>query len=309
VIKLWLFLPALFGLCESGQVYAQACSAEQVAVLPITYSTFLPTVPALINGHQVQIAVDTGAEKSTLTPEILSKVKLPYANQHMTGFRSSGGDTLFAPNVLVDLEFAGRHYDQQVMPLVSSPLFISSNLIEVFRHENPNVGIIGTDILADYDLQFDFPQKTLTLYRVGKCEDFNPPWQGHYATLPIKITARRRILVPTEVEGHAMNALFDTGSAGEGISLDAADGLGISADDLAKDQLGSGSGIGETSFKTPIHVFSSVQIGDEIFKNRRYQFIRIKDSQSDMLIGEDYMLYRRFWISYATSKLFIQVPK
>lgn len=57
----------------------------------------------------------------------------------------------------------------------------------------------------------------------------------------------------------------------------------------------------------PLHTFDAFRIGHEQFNHPRMGVVDFPAAEADMLLGEDYMHLRRFWLSYSTHKLYIQL--
>jgi hypothetical protein len=98
-------------------------------------------------------------------------------------------------------------------------------------------------------------------------------------------------MMPVEMNGVALSALFDTGARGNILSSASGTRLGVTAGDGATATLARAA---------------RFRVGDELFADSRLGVIDLPAFDADMLIGEDYMQTRRFWLSYATGALFIQ---
>jgi hypothetical protein len=85
-------------------------------------------------------------------------------------------------------------------------------------------GILGAEILSQFDLDMDLPNRTLTLYRVDGCAGVTPAWQDAATiVLPVKLGRSGRPQVAVELDGKRVTAIFDSGASATLLSP-AADG-------------------------------------------------------------------------------------
>ncbi len=115
-----------------------------------------------------------------------------------------------------------------------------------------------------------------------------------------------RFLLPVEVDGHRVNALFDTGANAGRMTRDAALTAGATPAALDHDPGGHGSGVGGRNFRGVLHRFADVAVGPEHFRQVAIAVVDLPLNEADMLLGMDYMRSRRIWLSYATRQAFIQ---
>jgi len=47
----------------------------------------------------------------------------------------------------------------------------------------PPAGLIGTNMLSEFEFELDIPRRTLALYRAADCTPTRPPWEGPYQTV------------------------------------------------------------------------------------------------------------------------------
>lgn len=283
---LWLSLGCA-GMLACGTARAE-CRVERQAVLPVTFNGFMPMVAAHINGHTVAIGIDTGSQGTVVTPETVEYLNLPRDPSHFTTAFGNGGRTWVNNAVLEKLEFGGVAYAQKSVAVIAlgqpGTMAAGQSPAGVLM-----AGLVGADLLSRYDLDFDVPARTITLYRVSDCSRVVPPWDGAYMTVPVSVTRSRRLVMPIELDGNFLNAIFDTGASGMLLASSSGARAGVIADGNV------------ASYR-----FDRIRIGSEIMRGQQIGIMDFPASEADMLIGEDYMHARRFWLSYATRTLFIQ---
>lgn len=296
-------------LCANAN--ADNCHIERQASLPIAFIGFVPTVPVHINRHLVSMGVDTGSTTTVLTPDTVKRLNLPQDyHSHSNTFTGLGGNTHANTALLDSLEFA-----HAVELMKSVPVIViggpheaqSSNALAASPSPGATMaGLIGTELLSNYDVEFRFPAHILNLYRVSNCDKITPPWEGRYTAIPITLSETKRFVVPIELDGHQVTAIFDTGSSGLRISRSAALRIGVTQVMLARDPVQQGQRVGNQTYQVASHRFAQLTIGRETFSGPRIDVVPFPLTESDMLIGEDYMHARRFWLSYSTKTLFLQ---
>lgn len=297
-------LSCIFFCCLlSTKAYSDDCEITPQAELSLTYNGFVPTASAKLNGQTIEMGIDTGAQHSVITPALMEKLHLlPDPHRQTRVYGTSGHQIV--PNALVDtLSFAGVDYHHISMPVVSL------TLPNIGRSPSPNnemEGLIGVDILAHYDLEFDFPGKKLTLYRVARCSSIRLPWDEPYMTMPMLLTPSHRPTIQLELDGHLATAIFDTGASGARLDPSALDHIGLSEEAIKKDPLHDGAGIGGAPYKVPSHTFLQVKIGTQTYNNIIMDIVGLGSTEADAILGEDYMHSRHFWLSYATQTLYIE---
>jgi predicted aspartyl protease len=298
------WLAALVFALTCVEAEADGCRIIRQSSLPITFNGFVPTVPASINGTPVRIGVDTGSSATLLTPETVARLSLPQDSRTSTLSRGTGGAIQTQNVYLESLGFGGA---SELMKSVAVVAIGGPGKAGVALSPDATMaGLIGTEMLSGYDVEFRFPAHRLNLYRVSNCPKVVPPWKGRFTSIPVSISPTQRFVVPLKLDGHPLTAVFDTGSSGLRISREAALRIGVTGEMLAQDPIQEETAAGNMTYQVPFHRFEQVTIGGETFHGPRIDIIDSPLTESDMLLGEDYMHARRFWLSYATKTLFVQ---
>jgi hypothetical protein len=150
------------------------------------------------------------------------------------------------------------------------------------------------------------PRRQLGLYQVEGCGGAFLPWQGEYVAVPITMPTESAILLTVDVDGVRLRALLDTGA---NTSLIAAPGmyrLGLDKRGMASEPSVPASGVGPGVLSTQPHAFRTMKIGALTIDAPRFLVAPVRLTPiADMLLGCDWMLTRRIWISYATKQMFV----
>jgi predicted aspartyl protease len=285
---------ALLGLAATGA--SADCVYTRAAVFPLA-PELRPTIDVTVNGAHVLFVVDTGAEGSSVTPEAVLSLQLLHDRHHRTTIMTLDGKETRDNVIVRQLEIGDLKYNELSVAVVPMGRLNS--------HE-PLAGILGADVLSDFDIEVDMPRRTLTFYHVSGCEFARPPWTGRYQTVRALMTHRGRLLFPIDIDGHPLTALFDTGSDHVVLSHAAALGLGLTEAALASDPSTRSTSGGHNVYVVRRHVFGAIRIGDEVFHNQAIDIADVDIGDADLLVGAGYQKSRRFFLSYSTNALFIQ---
>ncbi len=297
----WWVLGALLLGCGTQTAPAAAqsgCELHKIAALPLTLDRHLPLVPVLLNGVHAWMGVDTGTQTTFVTAAAASRLGLPADPTRRTNVQSSAGVTP-VQNV--------RLHDMQLGDVMLSDLSVAAVPMDQPDDARQRAdGLIGSDILSDYDVELDFPARMLNLYAVSACGRVQPPWPGGFTTLRATLTPLRLLTVPVQLNGMPLTALFDTGSDRERITHAGAARAGVTDAMLAHDPGSTGYAAGGSTHVMVLHRFSNYRVGDEAFHAPLIEVTPLGGAGADMLLGLDYMRTRRFWLSYRGRVVFVQ---
>jgi hypothetical protein len=166
-------------------------------------------------------------------------------------------------------------------------------------------GLLGRDFLSAYDLDLDFPGHTLTIYEVHDCAGRFLPWIGDYLSVPVENPIESALVVPVELDGVKLRAVLDSGAARTLVAAPGMARLRLSFDRLRGDPNLVAGGVGQHTVTTWQHRFSAFAVDGETMADPVFLVAPIEVYPiSDMLLGADWLLRRRIWISYATNQLF-----
>lgn len=291
---LWPILAGLMLFAPDAGAVCGAQRAGEVA-LPLPGRTLIDVT---INGTPARMVLDTGAQQTSVTPEIVAALRLR-RDRRRTLLVGVGGSDI-TQNALVDtLEFGGLRFSQLSVGVSRlGPLGTTA--------DTQPAGLIGADVLHAYDLDIDLPDRAITFYRPDACGDAVPPWPGNYEALPATISGRRLVLVAVALNDGDITALFDTGAGMEIVSRAAAFNLGVRGAEMDRDDAGQGMGAGAHEFSSRLHRFDSLRVGSDLFRDVAMSIVDFHQDRTDMLLGNGYMRTRRFYLSYAHDALLVQ---
>jgi hypothetical protein len=170
---------------------------------------------------------------------------------------------------------------------------------------DPLGALLGADVLSHFDIDLDIANRRAILYDPDLCTGTLPDWSVPVTEVPIDVAWSGRLLLPVTIDGHTFHALLDSGATGSVLDLPAAESLGITQAELAKDHGGTGFGAAGVNFQRELHTFRTLEIAGERFASPAISVLDRPLREADMLLGLDWLRTHRVWISYRRHVLFI----
>lgn len=285
-------------LALSAPVVAQAEKC-QIAVVPMPVHMVhtRPIVTLGINGAQVPLLLDTGAFFSVLTDAAADQLQLKTR-------RMPRGMVVSGSTGNLDARLA------------------TADKVELLGIEVPNVefivglnelgdgimGVLGRNFLRIADNEFDLAHGVVRLaFPKGDCGDADfAYWAGK---VPVNVIPMLRqsssndtsLRVRVDVDGREIRAEMDTGAI-TGLSLNTAHRAGV--EDAAMKPIGrmGGGGAGHTAAWTA--KIASISIGGETITNNVMEVVDTEVDEIDMLLGVDYFLSHRIYVSRSEHKIY-----
>jgi tetratricopeptide (TPR) repeat protein len=286
---------ATFGLALPLLAHA-ACQVETLE-LPVTMVGSRAVATVGINGTPVPLTVDSGAFFSILTEAAAAQLKLPLKQNF--GLRVEG--------------ITGR-VDTQITTV---------DKLQVLKGDIPRVqfivggnepgagtmGLMGRNLLSFTDTEYDLAHGVIRfLFPNDDCAKANMAyWAGSAPVTEIDLLSGFRargsaIRVPVKLNGKDLVALFDTGATTV-VTAGAARRAGIAEADMTP--AGTLYGAGRGSAKAWIAPFEKFELGGEAILHNRLRVADFDVGDADMLLGIDFFLSHRIYVSKQQSKLFI----
>jgi hypothetical protein len=287
-----------------------ACVAEQKAVITLQAEGGGVSVPLEINGIAATFALDTGAERSVVTPEAVQRLGLArdeWAGTTMSGIGGIG--TLERPP-----NADPRSISMGGIGLVRRRLSRDSSLAVVAlpnaRSQTPAIdGLLGGDFLSMFDLDLDIPHHRLGIYQVSGCAGRFLPWPGGYTAVPSMITAENGIFVQPVIDGKPLRAVLDTGATTSLLGAPGMFKLGLAKADLTADPAQQINVVGRRLVQAHLHRFGALRLGSQTIDGPQIWAEPIRLPRiADMVLGLDWIGRQPVWISYTTKQVFVAAP-
>ncbi len=295
--RVWFAPLLLLAACQAAPG-GGACMVQWHSTLPVVMRNATAVVPARVNGEVVGLGVDSGAEHTTVTPELVAALDLR-PDPGMSASRMSGlGGNAYSQVVGLDsLLFAGVTY-RKIDAYAAS-------LGSLGRGDMAVSGLAGEDLLSRYDVGFDIGHREISFYTAHGCDAVSPPW-GASAPTPIHLSEHNNLVFPVELDGHRLTAMLDSG-AGTDLLVDrGADAMGLTPELLAHDRVVTGSGIGERTVTNRLHRFATLHVGSETI---HAPLLAVSDGSVpgvDLILGMGFLHDRQVFVSHATAQMFVR---
>jgi len=284
-------------MAASPAMAEQKCTIGQFMQLPVTMIDRQPTIPAMLNGHKVALVVDSGAFFSMLSSSVAAEYQLPH-RAAPDGFylEGIGGRSDVNIATVKDFTLAGQPF-HRVEFLVGTS-------------EPGEAGLLGQNFLGMADVEYDLPDGAVRLMKAHGCEHANLAYwakSNNYSMLDIESAdhAGMHTQGTVEVDGVKLRAVFDTGAATTILTRHAANRLGFKPDGPGVTEAGITRGLGRGVVRTWIAPFGALTLGDnETIKKIRLRVGEIDDDSFDMLIGADFFLSHRVYVSNQLNRMY-----
>jgi Aspartyl protease len=281
---------------------AGACSLVKVTELPLIELGNHYAVMANVAGQPRPMIVDTGAATTLLGAKAVDDLNL----------KVDHSAPLPKPVLGIGQTSASVIYLNVIAPILGFGDLVFHNRSTVVASldfgpvpETDAAGILGDDILSDYDVEFDFLDDKLTLYDEFACSDAFLPWTGAYFALPFE-HRDTKIMVDIFLNGERTPAIVDTGNNVSFVSRMASALWGSLAHEMKKTRMRSTSPFnGGTSLPNQRYQFDEIRIGDDIFRDEYMKVIQVQLPGASANLGLDFWKHRKLWISYPNDLIFV----
>ena len=281
-----------------------ACVVDKKAAIPLQIIGTTIILPVEVNGITAAFILDTGAQRSVVSPAAVQRLGLARDQWVGTTMQGIGGidrEPNADPHSLslggIPLVRRTLNHDTSLTVTILPPGHASNQVID---------GMLGRDFLSLFDLDLDMPNHLLTLYQVHGCTGRFLPWTGDYTAIPITVPTESAIILPVNLDGRPLRAMLDTGASASFLAAPGMYRMGLTSAGLATDPADRISGIGPRLLTVHRHRFRSLRVGNQITDNPELWVEPVHPTPIvDMLLGADWLASRRVWISYATMQFFV----
>lgn len=277
---------------------AEPCKLQQLR-MPVQLVEQRPVARITINGVEKRMLVDSGAFFSVLSHATAAQLQLPLRALPM-GVQVRG--------ITGDIEMKRTRVEK--VGLLGATLPNVEFLVGGNELGAGIDGIIGRNFLSFGDTEYDLAHGVVLLsFPKGDCED------GHYAhwageapviVAPLQLQDRKRnnnpLLVRVKVNGVTMTALLDTGAPITSLQLRAARRAGIEESQMRRIGFTGGAGAGRARAWSA--AVDNIEIATQRLSNSRIQVTETDSGDHDMILGLDYFLAHRIYISQREDKLY-----
>ena len=291
-------LPSMFtaALITSSQASA-TCEVAHLLEFKVTMEGMKPIANIGINGRALPFIVDSGAFFSDITPGTAQELGLRLeASPVQVGGIGGMARSTYLTRVNT-LELAGYPI-HDVRFLVAGGEFDGA------------AGLLGQNVLGLADVEYDLPHGAVRLMRSKGCsaKDNLAYWSGQNPVSDLEIDYRDEAHAHTigtvSINGVKLRAGFDTGAGKSSLSLQAARRAGLTPSTPGVVPAGLSRGVGRSMVQTWLAPIDSVKIGTEEVRHVNIFMQDLDSGQADMLIGADFFLSHRVYVSNALRRMY-----
>lgn len=295
-------LLAVLALAACAGQPGPACTGAEVGHAPLIPAGRYSVVPVRLNGQARSLVVDTGSNVTMITSAAADELGVTRLAGRAAAIHAVGGEVRPELGRFGDFDLDGLQLGKMVVAIAPFPTAVYPPL--------PVAGLLGEPLLLYFDVELDFAAQRLTFHEPGRCARLEPGWPGEVARIDLAATPLKegRVVGPVEVNGHTVEATFDSGAPVSLITPETAERLGLSRQDGAPvirvqgvdGQTGEGYG----------RRVDEIRVGGLRWRDVPVVVAPAALGTSDMLFGHNLMLGHRLYISRRSEALFIQAaPK
>ena len=289
----------LLALLSIGAASAWAGCAIKQMEIPVRIVDWRPVATLTLNGTKVPMLVDSGAFFSMLSAATAEQLKLRLRNLP-PGFRIQGHTGQIEAK-LARVEKVG---------LLGAELPNLEFLVGGNELGAGIMGILGRNILSAADTEYDLAHGVVRLsFPEGDCDKTNfAHWAGEapVVVVPLEYEKHRgdtAIRMNIGINGVQTLAVLDTGAPRTVLTLKAARRAGIEERDMTPQ--GRSGGAGEGRVRSWTGRVAMFELGGEKIANNRLSIDDTDSGDYGMLVGLDYFLSHRIYVSRLQRKVYV----
>ncbi len=193
------------------------CTLKRAGSLDLeTESSGEVTIPVLVENHAARFTIDTGAAFSLLATTFARSIgHEPRLLPNGSYFGMVGGyklhDMVTVDSFAIGMLHAGRTDFVAIPSEAISP---------------GAMGILGSNVLAAYDVEIDFAAQKFNIFSQDHCAGQVVYWtKSPFAEVPMTLGRDLHITIPVTLDGKQVRAIVDTGAYRSYMTLDNANDL------------------------------------------------------------------------------------
>ncbi|THD82030.1 MAG: tetratricopeptide repeat protein [Phenylobacterium sp.] len=277
----------------------ERCDLGKFAELPVTMVGMRPRVDVKIDGVDTPFTVDSGSFFSVMNRATVQRLGLS-TKMAPFGFavRGAGGSDNRV-DVATVKRFGLGAIDVPDVPFLSLP-----------DVESSSAGLLGQNVLSLFDTEYDIGNGVIRLLKPSPaCAHANVAyWAAGQTIGVVEVEAinneQRHLRGTATINGQKVRVIFDTGASSSVLKRSTAERLGFRVDGPGVQARGAARGIGPHAVETWTAPFDVFEIGGERIEHTRLQVGDLDVFGDDMLLGIDFFLSHRIYVSKQQRKIF-----
>jgi predicted aspartyl protease len=291
---------------------AGKCQLVRVAQWPIRIDHDHLLIDGAINGQKIGVMLDTGTMRTMILRSAALRLNLP--RQTVAGARlfGAGGETDAESAFVEEIRIGDASRKAWNMAVAGEHDF--GGIVDV---------VLGEDFFSRFDVEFDIPRGTVTLFQPKDCEARSLAYWAKDGGRVVDIEpideSRPQIVLTVNVNGHAVRALLDSGASTSVVNKNHAFDAGVTPQTPGVVAVADPSARG----KRPdlwVGPFATVAIGDELIRDTSLAFTDMYASPTytpiggylpknsnelkPMLLGVDFLRTHRVLVSHSQRRMY-----
>jgi predicted aspartyl protease len=256
------------------------------------------TIPITVDGVSGEAIVDTGNVTSEVTDDVAFTTKA----------------SVFQTPASIEL-MGGIRSNQYILPKTIAMGKIAAHsfytyLFSADQMSSNQIGMIGPNILANYDIDFDYAHGKLNVFSQDHCPGRVVYWTSDkFAVVPFEIDSDGHILIKVVLDGKPITAVVDTGATGSVVTIGSAEEvLGIKSDDPKMKSTGAFSINGAKATQSYRYPFSSLTFEGVAVSNPDILIVKddgFRRSPNQLLLGASVLRQLHLYVAYKEKNLYI----
>ncbi len=255
-----------------------------------------PIVAARLDGHPVSMLLSTGDTLISVSHAAQRDLHLsddPHTQAVLAGM---GGNTNANRAIIQRFELGDVELPDVLAIVADLPG--SSNV------QPPLAGAIGARVLSQYDVEFDFNNRHVTLWQRRGCTSAAPNWTGAWSTLRLTRSPSNNLATDIAIDGHVLRAVLDTGSLVTTLNDEAARRVGLGTGSPLSAQVIRGEAGNDVIAHTL--AITSMIAGAIPLQKDKVLVAPVHIPFADMMLGADSLQHHDLWLSYDFQEAFIR---
>jgi predicted aspartyl protease len=288
---------ALMAIPATPTASAQ-CRPRHLVDLPVNLAQGLPLVLVSSGRRGMTLILDTGAEQSILSRTVVERLGLQPYRAYQRTMRGPSG-SVGAETVDLPLAAGG-------IPLPNHGVLVGSLSLPTLGETEPPDGLLGADLLSNFEVDLDLPHGLLHLYEKPACEITAPAWALRYEVIPANRSLHDHLFFKLILDGTSLAAFFDSGTQHSLVDERSARQVGVDDTVLGQDPASTVRGINAATAPAHIHRFVKLIVGGEALAHPELVVTKLGLNDADVILGTDYLRSHRVWLSYGSHQVFFQ---
>jgi predicted aspartyl protease len=290
----FLVVAGLLALYPLPTAAADACKSHGYVELPVTLAAGVPVVRFTVSSKELLLILDTGAQSTVISTGAADRLQLPRSMVYPRRMRGLGGGLVGGAVGLPGLAVAGIELPNFGALVAPIELKLSGIVPD---------GLLGADILSDYDVDLDLARNRVRLW----CSSGAPDWSRSYSTIEANRSLHDRLFFWSALDGKRTAVIIDTGAQHSLVDSRAALATGIDAKALGSQPAIAVLGIsGSGGVQARPYRFRELAIGRERLAQPSLLVAPLGLEDADLILGADFMKDRRVRLSYRSRRIYIE---